>query len=85
MLFVIGSYFLLPAGHSWVSQYSVSVASPVHSSPPFSEGIDTTLVRVLVPPPHEAEHSDHSPKSSHAQLTTTYDSNSKNNNETTIA
>ena len=61
----------------------VSVAEPVHGEPPFDAGIASTLVRVVVPPPHVAEHVDQSPYSPHTQSTTasTYENKcAKNNN-----
>ncbi len=50
-------------------QASVAVAEPLHVAPPFAAGVASGLVRVLVPPSHVAEQSDHLPYSSHAQST----------------
>ena len=68
-------------GHAPKLQDPVSVVDLLHSAPPYAAGVYTCLVRILVPPPHVAEHVDHSPKSPHSQLTaSTYENNRANNN-----
>ena len=68
-LFWYRLHHFLP-GHARELQASVSVAEPLQGAPPFSAGVVSVLVRVLVPPPHVAEQVDHSPYSPHTQSTT---------------
>jgi hypothetical protein len=67
-------------------QGSVSVAKPLHGAPPLDAVIASALVRVLLPPPHVAEHGDHSSYLPHTQSTaSTYENKrTKNNNITMI-
>ena len=63
-----------------MSQFSVSVVSPVQAAPPFADWVASVLERVLVPPPQVAEHSVHSLKWPHVQSTVTCHSNDTNKN-----
>ena len=57
-------------GHSIILQLSVAIGDPEHSVPPLPALTNTSLVFVLSPPPHVAEHlpTFHSP---HSQSTET--------------
>ena len=66
-IFCVDFKISLP-GHVSVLQVSVSVAEPLHATPPYAAGVASGLVRVLVPSSHVAEQADHSPYSPHTQL-----------------
>ena len=75
---------LLPA-HASDLQVSVFVAEPLHGAPPFAAGVASVLVLVLVPPPHVAEHVDHSAYLPHTQSTaSTYENNHIDDNNVVL-
>ena len=68
--FLTRDWSLILPGQRWALQSCVSLLSPRQSSPPYAgAGLLQVLVLVWVPPPHSAEHCDHSPNSLHPPST----------------